>query len=338
MTIMASQRQRLMFSELPPEAILELVESALGIRCTNLCRPYNSYINQVYELADGEGRGLVVKLYRPDRWTEAALQDEHDFLLELAADEIPVIAPLPLRHGGTLGKHDGIYFAVFPKKGGRYPDEFDEEQWIALGRLLGRVHMVGARRPALARPHMHPGITTTAQVQYIVDSGHLPAECVDAYQQITSTIIDEILPLFAQIESIRIHGDCHRGNLIHRPGEALHLIDLDDMVMGPPVQDLWMLLPDRVTDCPLEMDLILEGYETFRPFDRSSLHLIEALRAMRFIHYSAWCAMQVSGDGISRVIPDFGSVRYWQAETEELADQLKHIKEQATLSDWFLNP
>ncbi|MBM9538087.1 serine/threonine protein kinase [Desulfobulbus alkaliphilus] len=334
MTTMASQRQRLMLSELSPEAILDLVESALGIRCTNLCRPYNSYINQVYELADSEGRGLVVKLYRPDRWSQAALQDEHDFLCELAADEIPVIAPLPLRNGGTLGEHDGVYFAVFPKKGGRNPDEFTEEQWIALGRLLGRVHLVGARQPALKRPLMHPGITTKAHLQYIFASAHLPVECAETYQQISSAIIDEILPLFAGIESIRIHGDCHRGNLIYRPGESLHLIDLDDMVMGPPVQDLWMLLPGRVADCPREMELILEGYETFRPFDRSNLLLVEALRAMRFIHYSAWCAMQVSGDGVSRIIPDFGSPRYWQAETEDLADQLKHIRERATVSDW----
>ena len=335
MTIMASQRHHLTFPELPPEVVLNLVEAALGIRCTNLCRPYNSYINQVYELADTDGRGLVVKLYRPGRWLRTALQEEHDFLLELAAEEVPVIAPLPLQHGGTLGEHDGMFFAVFPKKGGRYPDEFDDEKWIALGRLLGRVHMVGARRPALGRPHMHPGVTTKTQIQYILDSGLLPAKYAGAYQRVTSALIDEILPQFEQAESIRIHGDCHRGNLIHRPGESLYLIDLDDMVMGPPVQDLWMLLPDRLADCPIEMDLILEGYETFRPFDRSTLLLIEPLRAMRFIHYSAWCAMQVSGDGTSRVIPDFGSPRYWQTETEDLADQLKRIREQESLPDWI---
>jgi Ser/Thr protein kinase RdoA (MazF antagonist) len=173
------------------------------------------------------------------------------------------------------------------------------------------------------------------QIQYILDSGLLPAEYAGAYQRVTSALIDEILPQFEQAESIRIHGDCHRGNLIYRPGESLHLIDFDDMVMGPPVQDLWMLLPDRLADCPVEMDLILEGYETFRPFNRSNLLLIEPLRAMRFIHYSAWCAMQVSGDGASRVIPDFGSPRYWQTETEDLVDQLKRIREQESLPDWI---
>jgi len=315
------------FNRLSPPLILQVVESALGRSCTNLCRPYNSYINRVYEVEDREGNGLVVKFYRPGRWSRQALQDEHDFLLELAADEIPVIAPLPLQQGETLGQYGDMFFAVFPRKGGRCVDEFDDEQWLTIGRLLGRTHSVGARRMPLARSRMHPTTTTAAQVAFIRESGLVPDDLVEPYTRITSRIIDEITPLFAACESIRIHGDCHAGNLIHRPGESFYLIDFDDMAVGPPVQDFWMLLPGTLEDSFVAVDLLLEGYETFRHFDRTSLRLIEPLRAMRFIHYSAWCAHQVVEDGRTTVVPDFGSRQYWQTEIDDLTDQLQRIKE-----------
>ena len=315
------------FHGLTPERILGQVEAALGVACTNLCRPYNSYINRVYEVEDADGRGLVIKFYRPGRWSPQALQDEHDFLLELAAEEIPVIAPLPLRQGGTLGCCDAMYFAVFPRKGGRCVDEFNDEQWLAVGRLLGRMHMVGARKTPRDRLLMHPAVTTASQVAYIRESGLVPEDMIGPYTQITTEIIEAIAPLFAGRETIRIHGDCHAGNLIHRPGESFFLIDFDDMVVGPPVQDFWMLLPGTLADAFVETDLLLEGYETFRPFDRASLRLIEPLRAMRFIHYSAWCAHQVVEDGATTVVPDFGSRLYWQTEIGDLRDQLERIRE-----------
>jgi len=315
------------FHGLTPERVLDAVEAALGVACTNLCRPYNSYINRVFELEDREGNGLVAKFYRPGRWTPQALQDEHDFLLELAAAEIPVIAPLPLRQGGTLGRMDSMYFAVFPRKGGRCVDEFTDEQWLAVGMLLGRMHLVGAHRTPQARNRLHPGVTTAAQVAYIRQSGLVPEDLIGAYTRIAAQLIDTITPLFADREAIRIHGDCHAGNLIHRPGESFFLIDFDDMVVGPPVQDFWMLLPGTLEDAFVETDLLLEGYETFRPFDRGSLRLIEPLRAMRFIHYSAWCAHQVVEDGSTIVVPDFGTRHYWQREIDDLDDQLERIRE-----------
>ena len=317
------------FPGLTPPLILDLAEAALGVRCTNLCRPYNSYINRVYELADRDGRGLVIKFYRPGRWSRAGVQDEHDFLLELAAEEIPVIAPLRLRDGSTLGAHGRLLFALYEKKGGRHPVEFTDDQWLAMGRLLGRLHQVGARRQPHDRPRLHPQASTRAHLDFLRASGLLPADLAPAYEQVTAAIVDEITPLFARTESIRIHGDCHRGNIIDRPGESLHLIDFDDMAVGAPVQDFWMLLPGTLADAAVEADLLIEGYETFRPFDRTSLRLIEPLRAMRYVHYSAWCARQVVEDGHSPVIPDFGSRTYWQTETRELADQLERIREGA---------
>lgn len=316
-----------LFNSLTPEQILHQVETALGVPCSNLCRSYNSYINRVFEIADEDGNGMVVKFYRPGRWSLQALQDEHDFLLELAAEEMPVIAPLPLQTGGTLGQCGNMHFAVFPRKGGRCVDEFNDDQWLAVGRLLARMHMVGARRAPKDRVRMHPSHTTRAQVEFIGRSGLVPEDLLGPYNRAAGQIIAAIEPLFADAEAIRIHGDCHSSNLIYRPGESFFLIDFDDMAVGPPVQDFWMLLPGPLEDSFVEVDLLLEGYETFRHFDRSSLRLIEPLRAMRFIHYSAWCAHQVVEDGSTRVMPDFGTRQYWQSEIDDLLDQLDRIKE-----------
>jgi len=313
------------FHGLTPERILEAVETALGTACTNLCRPCNSYINRVYELESTAGDGLIAKFYRPGRWSLRALRDEHDFLRELAAEEIPVIAPLPLRQGGTIGQCGAIFFAVFPRRGGRAVDEFNDEQWLAVGRLLGRMHMVGARQTAPHRFRLDPTVTTAAQVAYIRDSGLIPADLLEPYTRAAARLIAAVTPLFAGLDTIRIHGDCHTGNLVYRPDSSFFLIDFDDMVVGPPVQDFWMLLPGRLADAFVEADLLIEGYETFRPFDRTTLRLIEPLRAMRFIHYSAWCAHQVVEDGATAVVPDFGSRTYWQVEIDDLHDQLERI-------------
>jgi len=314
------------FLSLTPDTVLNLVEAEIGGRCTNLCRPLNSYINRVYELQSADGRGLVAKFYRPGRWSREALQDEHDFLLELAEQEIPVVAPIKLKDGGTLGSHGSIYFAVFPKKGGRSFDEYNDDQWHELGRLLGRVHNVGAGHRPKDRITMAPDKSTTAQLAYILAGDFIPGDLVREFKNLTGTLIREITPFFKNIEMIRIHGDCHFSNLIYRPGESFYIIDFDDMAVGPPVQDFWMLLPGHVADSYVEIDLFLEGYETFRPFDRRTLRLIEPLRAMRYIHYMAWCAHQVAEDGLSRVVADFGSRAYWQRELRDLAEQLERIR------------
>jgi Ser/Thr protein kinase RdoA (MazF antagonist) len=314
------------FHRLTPDLVLGLVEKALDIRCTNLCRPLASYINRVYELEGEDGTGLVVKFYRPGRWAYSALQDEHEFLLELAGREIPVIAPLILEGGSSLGEHEGMYFSVFPKCGGRSSDEFSEEQWLEIGRLLGRTHAVGAGRIPEGRITMAPDKSTRQQVDYLLDGKFMDADIARQFAELSKTLIAEISPMFENIEMIRIHGDCHFSNLIYRPGESFYLIDFDDMALGPPVQDFWMLLPGYREEAFAEIDLFLEGYETFRDFDRRSLRLIEPLRAMRFIHYMAWCGYQVAEEGLSRVAPDFGTRDYWQRELCDLADQLERIR------------
>ena len=319
------QVQQTPFNSLTPDRIISLVEGALDKRCTNLCRPLISYINRVYELEAEDGQALVAKFYRPGRWSQDGLQDEHDFLRELAAQEIPVIAPLILRSGHSLGCYENIYFAVYPKTGGRSFDEYSEDQWLQLGHLLGRTHNVGALHLPKDRPTMAPDRSTRQQVDYLLSGGFIPDDILPRFKDLAGRLINEINPLFKNTEMIRIHGDCHFSNLIYRPGESFYIIDFDDMVVGPPIQDLWMLLPGYQEDSLAEIELFLEGYEVFRKFDRRSQRLIEPLRAMRYIHYTAWCAYQFAGDGSTRVDEDFGSRYYWQTQITDLQDQFDLI-------------
>ncbi len=275
------------FLSLSPEGVLAAVEEAMGMYVSNLCRPMNSYINRVYELADEDGEGLIVKFYRPGRWSQQALQDEHDFLLELDRQEVPVIAPLVLKDGSTLGRVGDMNFAVFPKKWGRNVDEYNDDQWLELGHLLGRTHTVGETLHPQDRLTMNPEKSTRVQLEYILSHELVPKEMQGTLRELTETLIAEAAPLFTDMESISIHGDCHPANLIYRPDESFFIIDFDDMVIGPPVQDLWMLLPAVPEESLVEIDIFLEGYRTFRNFDLRSLRLIEPLRAMRFVHYMA---------------------------------------------------
>jgi Ser/Thr protein kinase RdoA (MazF antagonist) len=320
------EQGRTAFSELTPDAVIGIVEGALGVRCTNLFRPLNSYINRVYELEREDGGGLVAKFYRPGRWSREALLDEHDFMRELVASEVPVIAPLPLLAGGTLGCEAGMHFAVYPKKSGRTFDEYTDEQWLELGRLIGRVHTVGARLRPRDRITLAPDRSTRAHVDYLLGRGFVPPDFEGRLRDLTGAFIEEATPLFRDVEMIAIHGDCHISNLIHRPGESCFIIDFDDMAVGPPVQDFWMLLPGYRGESLAEIDIFLEGYETFRRFDRRTLSLIGPLRAMRFIHYVAWCAHQVAEDGHSRVAPDFGTPAYWLRELSDLEQQMERVR------------
>jgi len=321
------QQQKGVFDDLGPDRVLGLVEKELGIRCTNLFRPLTSYINRVYELEQKDGTGLIVKFYRPGRWSKDAVLEEHTFLLDLAEQEVPVIAPVRFQDGTTLAGAGALFFAVFPKCGGRSFDEYNDDQWLELGRLLGRVHNVGATKRADQRISMHPEVSTRNQLHYLMAAHCVPDELKTQLQKAVVQIVEEIAPRFQSVEQIRIHGDCHFANMIYRPGESFFIIDFDDMAMGPAVQDVWMLLPGEVGDSFVELDFFIEGYETFRPFDRRTFSLIEPLRAMRFIHYMAWCAHQVEEDGGTRAIDGFGSREYWQSEIRDLEDQLIRIRE-----------
>jgi len=237
-----------------------------------------------------------------------------------------VITPLPGVDGNTLHCSNGNYFAVFPKRGGRALEEPDEQQWLETGRLLGRVHVVGSRHQTRDRIVMRPDASTEDHIQYLLDSHLTRPDLHDRFEAAVDEVLDVIDPLFEDVEYLRIHGDLHRNNMLWRPGEPLALIDFDDMALGPAVQDLWMLLPGRVADAGRELKLLLEGYETFRPFHRGDLRLIEPLRFMRMIHYLAWCGHQQEDGGFSRVSPDWGTESFWQSEIRDIVEQGNAIR------------
>lgn len=318
------------FSTLAPDLVIEAVESAIGVRCTSLCRPLASYINRVYEVELDDRSFLVAKFYRPGRWSRDALQDEVDFLRELHEAEVPVVPPLEGRDGAFLHRLGDTFFSVFPKRGGRPLDEPSGNEWAHLGRLIARMHAVGARRAPRDRIVLAPGRSGEEHLRYILESGLLPAALEGPYEATVRRLLDGVAPLFEGVETLRIHGDCHRANILHRPGEGYHLLDFDDMAVGPAVQDLWLLLPDRLVRARQEVDEFLEGYETFMTFPYETLRLIEPLRAMRYVHYAAWCARQKADGGFSRLAPDWGTSGYWRQEIADLEAQYQIIFEDPT--------
>jgi len=313
------------FENLTPDRILDAVESVMDISLTGLTAPMPSYINRVYELQPVAGDRLIAKFYRPGRWKRMALQDEHDFVLDCAAEEIPVVAPLELASGGTIGEYDGILFSVFPKRSGREMDLHTDEGWRRLGSLVGRIHLSGSRREANNRLRMHPETTTLPEIDQLLGGGFMSPHQSGRFKEVTSRIVDIALREFDGIELQRIHGDCHRANILERPGEGLMVIDFDDMVMGPPVQDIWLLLPDHANHTRHEINLILEGYEQFMEFDDRSLRLVEILRAMRIIYFLSWCSTQMDDFKFQNNFPDWGSEMFWQREIADIEHQYHAI-------------
>ncbi|MEI6211211.1 MAG: serine/threonine protein kinase [bacterium] len=313
------------FDTLTPDRVLDLVEGALGCRCNGICRSRASYINRVYEVGLNDGGFVIAKFYRPGRWSRVALQDELDFVSELATEELPVVPPLPGKNGALLQTEAGLTFAIFPRCGGRPLEELTQADWQQLGRLLARLHTVGARHAPRDRITLGPATSLAAQLRFLADGNFIPGGLRGDYCAEVEAIMALITPLFAGVPLLRIHGDCHRGNILHRPGEAFHLIDFDDMALGPTVQDIWMLLPGHPRESLTELDALAEGYEMFRPFDWDGLRLVESLRAMRFVHYAAWCGRQQADQGFVQTVPGWGTVDYWRQEIEQLARQREEI-------------
>jgi len=319
------------FETLTPDAIITAVERAVALPLSGFTSPLPSYINRVYELQAEDGTRLIAKFYRPGRWSHDALEDEHDFLQDCEADEIPVIAPLTLSNGETLGLCEGIHFAVFPKRSGRQFELEEPEAWLRIGRLLGRLHTTGSLRPAAARMTLHPQISTAQDVRELLEGGFVSPTLVAEFRSATSSALEAIIPLFDDVEFIRVHGDCHRGNLIFRPDEGVFIIDFDDMMTGPPVQDFWMLLPGHVHECRHELTLMEEGYEEFRSLDYRTLRLMEPLRLMRMIYFLAWCSRQVNDFQFRNNFPAWGSHSFWEKEIRDIQHQLEIIKGTSSL-------
>jgi Ser/Thr protein kinase RdoA (MazF antagonist) len=319
------------FSDLTPDIILSAVEIATGINLTGLITPFPSYINRVYEIETDDEARLVAKFYRPGRWTEAALKEEHDFMESCKKHDIPVVCPFILKSGETLGGSEGYYFAVFPKKSGRLFELNKDEDYLRAGSLIGRIHSAGSSEEANHRIVLDPAASTKQDINELLQGFFMPPNLKNDFKSVTDDILNLIVPLFRDVKQHRIHGDCHLGNILSRPGvdgnDSLMIIDFDDMAMGPGVQDLWLLLPGNFSESRRELNLLIEGYEQFMPFDYSTSRLIEPLRAMRIIYFLAWCSRQIDDFQFKNNFPDWGTDKFWETEIRDLRNQLDEIKE-----------
>jgi len=316
------------WENLTHDKILDTVEKTIGKKLSNLLLPRNSYINRVFELEEHDSRErFIVKFYRPGRWTEKMILEEHNFLQELADKEVPVIPPLPINNQTLFplatqppSNPAAIYYSLFQKKSGRALDEFNQESWEEIGRLIARIHLVGATHKESKRVKWQPAVATRHHLEVLLNSSFLLEDFKPAFKKSVEEFIKKADPLFNESEFLLLHGDCHKGNLIHRPGEGIYIVDFDDLCFGPAIQDIWLLLPDLPENCKNELSYFLKGYEVFRQFDYSSLELAPYLRGMRIIHFSAWLAVQSSEPGFNTHFPDAGTAKYWNELIKDLQE------------------
>ncbi len=322
------------YAGLDPQTVLTALD-AVGLRGDGRMLALNSYENRVYLIYLEDGSSIVAKFYRPGRWTDAQIIEEHAFVAELAAQDIPAVAPLELGRaqpedptlkldaGRTLATHQGFRFAVYPRRGGRAP-ELDAPgvlEWI--GRFIGRIHAVGAQRPFRHRPALDPDTLGQEPRDWLLASGMLPAEIERAWRQTVDAALVQVRERFDQaggLPRIRLHGDCHPGNLLWTDSGP-HFVDFDDARNGCAVQDLWMLLSGTPPERSTQLDRLLEGYRQMHDFDVRQLGLIEALRTLRLIHYSAWLARRWDDPAFPAAFPWFGTPRYWEERIAELREQ-----------------
>lgn len=312
------------FYSLTPERVLDAVES-FGFRCTGRALPLNSVENRVYEVeVESEERFIIVKFYRPNRWSADQIIEEHEYLLELQNEELPVVAPIIDNAGSTLKYVSSINcnVAIFPKRSGRLELESTPEDLQRLGRLMARVHQVGSRKEFKHRRLLSS--SWYIRHNYLEVLKFIPEELKAQYDNILEKVEDSWskLPTFP---SLRLHGDCHRGNILWRPEEGPLLVDFDDSLQGPMIQDVWLLFANRLTDVEEELQHFISGYEVFQEFDDRQLKLVELLRIARMIQYAGWIARRWEDPSFKHLFPQFANDGYWQAHIHDLKMQLDWI-------------
>lgn len=316
------------FDRLSPDLVIDAVEST-GVVSDARILALNSYENRVYQVGIEGGEPLVVKFYRPGRWTREQILEEHAFTHELADLEIPAVPPLRDDDGETLHEHAGFLFAVFARRGGRSPDLESADNLRVLGRFLGRLHKVGELRPFAYRRRLTIDDFAEASATFLLDRGFIPPDLRAAYDSLSQDLIRGLRRIEARHEGLRelrIHGDCHMGNVLWRDGTP-HFVDFDDTMSGPAIQDLWMLLAGSRAEMAEQMTHLLEGYTQFSDFDARELALIEPLRALRMIHYAAWLARRWQDPAFPRAFPWFEEPRYWENHILTLREQLGALAE-----------
>jgi Ser/Thr protein kinase RdoA (MazF antagonist) len=315
------------YAALTPDVVLDALDS-VGIRGDGRLLALNSYENRVYQAWRDDAAPVVVKFYRPDRWSDEAIGEEHAFVAELAASEIPVVAPLAL-HGTTLPSHAGFRFAVYPRRGGRAPELEDRATLEWIGRFLGRIHAAGDARPFAHRPRLDIDTFGRAPREFLIAGGFLPADLADVYAGVSAQALDAVRRAWdraGEVHLLRMHGDCHGGNVLWTD-DGPHFVDFDDARTGPAVQDLWMLLSGERAEMQHQLRHVLDGYERFRRFERRELFLVEALRTLRLLHYAAWIAERWEDPAFPAAFPWFGTQRYWQDRILELREQIALLDE-----------
>lgn len=315
------------FAALDPSSVIAAVES-LGFACDGRVLPLNSYENRVYQIGIEGAAPVVAKFYRPGRWSDAAILEEHGFAAELAAREIPVVAPLVLDER-TLHAHAGFRFTVYPRRGGRRPDLERPADLAWVGRLLARIHAVGRTRHFAHRLTLDPETYGRAAQRFLIDHRFIPDHLRAAYSSLTAellTAVEERLRAAAPIAWLRIHGDCHPGNLLWSE-DGPHFVDLDDCCRGPAIQDLWMLLAGDRDEQSAQLAAVLEGYGQFAELDPTELGLIEPLRTLRIMHYSAWLARRWDDPAFPQAFPWFNTTRYWEDHVLALREQAAALQE-----------
>jgi Ser/Thr protein kinase RdoA (MazF antagonist) len=330
------------YSGLTPDCVLDALDS-VGLRGDGRLLGLNSYENRVYQIwladapesASGPASApavVVAKFYRPGRWSDAQIAEEHEFVQELAERELPVVAPLA-PDGRSLHHFGGYRFAVYPKRGGRAPELEDRETLEWMGRFIGRIHAVGALRPFVSRPALNLRSFGAEPRDYLLARGFIPPDLAAAWTSVTAQALEGVGRCYERagaVQSLRLHGDCHAGNVLWTEGahaRGPHFVDFDDARMGPAVQDLWMLLSGERAAMVRQLSDLLAGYEDFHEFDARELHLVEALRTLRLLHYSAWIARRWDDPAFPAAFPWFNTQRYWQDRILELREQIALMDE-----------
>jgi Ser/Thr protein kinase RdoA (MazF antagonist) len=314
-----------LFLRLTPDWVLRAVEAG-GFEPTGHISALHCLENRVYDLKLEDESHVVVKFYRPGRWTREQILEEHQFLNDLRDGEIPVCAPLAFEDGKTVHEVEGIYYAVWPRTGGRSPSELTDEQVEILGRLLARIHNTGAAKKPKHRLALTDKTYALEPLEFLISKGFLPPQFERRFRDAVEKIAEIHRERSKGVPVHRIHGDCHHGNLLFGR-EGWFFLDFDDYVTGPAVQDVWLLVPARDEEGVRQRRLMIEAYRTFRPFENRWISLVETLRALRFIHYAAWIARRWKDPAFPAHFPNFNTEDYWQRETVDLEDQLRKITE-----------
>ncbi len=310
-----------LFLRLTPDWVIRAVEAG-GFEPTGHCFALHCFENRVYDLKLEDDSHVVVKFYRPGRWSREAIQEEHRYLFALQDVEIPVCAPLRFADGDSIHEVEGIYYAVWPRTGGRSPDELHDEDVAILGRLVARIHGVGKVDSSLHRGVLNGDSYGREPLQYLESNGFLPPQWKARYQKAVMDIAELYDARARGVPMLRIHGDCHRGNLLKR-NDKWFFLDFDDFLVGPPVQDVWMLVPSSDEDGQRQRKLFIEAYRDFGDFEASWLDLVEPLRGLRYVHYATWIARRWRDPAFKNAFPYFNTEEYWERQTIDLEQQLR---------------